>query len=232
MIREIVLDTETTGLDPRRGHRLVEIGCVELINHFPSGKTWHEYINPQRDMPEEAYNIHGISSAFLADKPLFRDLADGFLEFIQDATLIIHNATFDVGFLNHELEQVRRPTIGFEAVIDTLAMARRKHPGSPSSLDALCKRYRIDNSSRTKHGALLDSELLAEVYIELIGGQQARMDLAGQEQQAGDGPHAPREALPPRPRPLGSRLSEAEVQAHQAFIDTLGEHAIWRKGGA
>ena len=174
MIREIVLDTETTGLSPQGGDRLVEIGCVELINHIPTGKTFHVYINPQRPMPEEAFRVHGLGDEFLADKPAFRDVADDFLAFIGEATLVIHNAPFDMGFLNHQLEIVGRAKLS-NAVIDTVMVARQKHPGARVSLDALCKHYGIDNSRRTLHGALLDSEILAEVYLELIGGKQVRI---------------------------------------------------------
>ena len=176
-MREVVLDTETTGTSPKLGHRIVEIGCVELRNHVPTGDVWHYYINPQRDMPREAFAIHGLSEEFLSNKPLFADLADDFLNFIAEAKLIIHNAAFDIGFLNAELERIKKPAIGWGNVVDTLALAREVHPGAGNSLDALCKRYRIDNSARSKHGALLDSELLAEVYLELIGGSQTDLQL-------------------------------------------------------
>ena len=225
-MREIVLDTETTGLDPASGHRVVEIGCVELVNNIPSGTTWHHYFNPERDMPLAAYEIHGLSTEFLATKPLFADLADDFLKFVEGAKLVIHNASFDMGFLNAELELLKRPPITMDKVIDTLAIARRKHPGSPNSLDALCKRYRIDNSARTKHGALLDSELLAEVYVELTGRRQAKLELTalarGQTQETGGeiGSFT-------RPEPLPPRLSEAEAEAHDQFVAKLGCEAIW-----
>ena len=172
MQREIVLDTETTGLDPKKGDRLIEIGCVELINRIPTGREYHVYINPQRDVPAEAERVHGLSTAFLADKPLFKDVHRDFLEFIGDDQLVIHNANFDIGFLNMELDRVGKPAIGFDRVVDTLRLAQRKHPAGPNSLDALCKRYGIDNSQRVKHGALMDSLLLAEVYIELLGERQ------------------------------------------------------------
>jgi len=225
-MREIVLDTETTGLDPASGHRVVEIGCVELINNIPSGSTWHHYFNPERDMPLAAYEIHGLSTEFLATKPLFADLADDFLKFVEGAKLVIHNASFDMGFLNAELDLLKRPPITMDKVIDTLAIARRKHPGSPNSLDALCKRYRIDNSARTKHGALLDSELLAEVYVELTGRRQAKLELTalarGRTQETG-GERGSFE----RPEPLAPRLSEAEAEAHDQFVAKLGREAIW-----
>ncbi|MEL6423242.1 MAG: DNA polymerase III subunit epsilon, partial [Pseudomonadota bacterium] len=177
-MREIVFDTETTGLDPKTGDRVVEIGCVELRDHFPTGNTYHQYINPERDMPDDAFRIHGLSTAFLSDKPVFADIAAAFLEFIDDAILIAHNANFDINFLNHELGNLDLPVLGQDRVVDTLALARRKHPGGSNSLDALCRRYGIDNSSRTLHGALLDSEILAEVYLEMIGGHQAALNLA------------------------------------------------------
>ena len=167
-MREIVLDTETTGLNPKTGDRVVEIGCVELMHHLPTGNSYHVYINPERDMPEGAFNVHGLSEEFLRDKPLFRDIADEFLEFIADSPLVIHNAPFDMGFLNWEMKAAGRAHITKNEIIDSLIMARKKFAGASSSLDALCRRFRIDNSNRTKHGALLDSELLAEVYLELI----------------------------------------------------------------
>ena len=229
-MREIVLDTETTGLDPQQGHRLVEIGCVELVNHFPTGRTWHEYFNPGRDMPEDAFRVHGISTEFLADKPIFETLADAFLDFIGDATLIIHNAPFDMKFLNFELKLVRRPQLSMDRVIDTLVMARQKFPGGQNNLDALCRRFGIDNSNRTLHGALLDSELLAEVYIELIGGRQPDMLLepemaAPQAQQKSQ----VQSVVTERPCPLPPRLTEEERQAHAQFVAELGADALWLK---
>ena len=228
-MREIVLDTETTGLDPKTGDRVVEIGCVELLNYIPSGETWHEYFNPERDMPQAAFDVHGLSSEFLSDKPLFAELADGFVEFISGARLIIHNASFDIGFLNAELERVGKPPIGMDQVLDTLAVARRKHPGAQNSLDALCRRYAIDNSSRVKHGALLDCELLAEVYVELMGQRQARLELGvnktGDAQTVSTGPAVKFE----RSRPLPSRLAPDEIAAHDEMIGTLGEDAVWRR---
>src|SRR5690606_19514629 len=177
IMREIVLDTETTGLDPYSGHRLVEIGCVELKNHVPTGEFYHVYINPERDVPEGAFNVHGLSEEFLRDHPLFKDVVDDFLNFIGDDPLVIHNAKFDMKFLNAELEWLERDPIPYSQAIDTLAMARKKFPGSPATLDALCKRFDVDNSSRHKHGALIDSELLAAVYLELIGGKQPGLSL-------------------------------------------------------
>jgi len=226
-MREIVLDTETTGLDPKQGHRIIEIGCIELVNYVPSGREFHQFINPERDVPEDAQQVHGITNEFLADKPVFSEVADLFLEFVADSTLIIHNASFDVGFLNHELTQVPRDPILFDRVVDTLALARRKHPAGPNNLDALCKRYRIDLSERTKHGALLDSELLARVYMELIGGTQAALGL---EEDVAQNPalHTGTDIrVRARPNPLPSRLSVEERQAHRSFIEDLGAPAIW-----
>ncbi len=226
-MREIVLDTETTGLEAFQGDRLVEIGCVELVNRIPSGQTFHCYINPERDMPEAAFNVHGLSEEFLKDKPLFAEIADDLLAYLGDAPLVIHNAAFDIGFLNAELERAGRPLIGRDRMVDTLLLARRKHPGGPNRLDDLCARYGIDNSRRTKHGALLDAELLAEVYLELIGARQAQLGLveSGTTVMAAAG-----QAVAPRtrPAPLPSRLSEADRAAHRAFIASLGEKAIWR----
>ncbi|GLK81571.1 DNA polymerase III subunit epsilon [Methylopila turkensis] len=224
-MREIVLDTETTGLDPLRGDRIVEIGCVELLNRIPTGSHCHIYINPERDMPEEAFRVHGLSSEFLADKPVFADVVDEFLAFIDEDALVIHNAAFDVGFLNAELKRVGKPEIGNYRVIDTLALARRKNAGGSNSLDALCQRYGIDNSRRTKHGALLDSEILAEVYLELLGGRQASLGLSPLD---GRGMGA-REKLAPRPTPLAPRLSAKDVEEHLAFIATFGSEPIWRE---
>src|SRR6201996_5997426 len=208
-MREIVLDTETTGLDPLRGDRLVEIGCVEIFNRMPTGQTFHVYINPERDMPKEAFDVHGLSSEFLADKPVFTGVVDGFLEFIGDAPLVIHNASFDIGFINAELDRIKRPAISRERLVDTLLLARRKHPGVSNRLDDLCSRYAIDNSRRTKHGALLDSELLAEVYIDLIGARQSQLILAAESHDIrvagiGDMPRRQREV------PLAPRLTCAD----------------------
>ena len=225
-MREIVLDTETTGLKPADGHRVVELGCVELLNRIPTGATFHVYLNPDRDMPAEAFAVHGLSSDFLKDKPRFAEVADDFIAFIADAPIVAHNASFDHGFLCHELKLISRPGISFERVVDTLMLARRKHAAGPYSLDALCARYGIDNSRRTKHGALLDAEILAEVYLELIGGRQATLGLADDielPESSIDGAIVVRT----RPEPLEPRVSEAEREAHRAFIATLGENAIW-----
>ena len=225
-MREIVLDTETTGLKPADGHRVVELGCVELLNRIPTGATFHVYLNPGRDMPVEAFAVHGLSSDFLKDKPRFAEVADDFIAFIADAPIVAHNASFDHGFLCHELKLISRPGIPFERVVDTLMLARRKHAAGPYSLDALCARYGIDNSRRTKHGALLDAEILAEVYLELIGGRQATLGLADDielPESSIDGAIVVRA----RPEPLKLRVSEAEREAHRAFIATLGENAIW-----
>jgi DNA polymerase-3 subunit epsilon len=224
-MREIVLDTETTGLDPLQGHRLVEIGCVELINRIPSGQTFHRYLNPERDMPAEAHAIHGLSGQFLADKELFAEIADEFLEFIGEAPLIIHNASFDIAFINAELDRIARAPVGRERLIDTLLLARRKNPGGPNRLDDLCARYGIDNSRRTKHGALLDAELLAEVYIELIDARQARLVLnETRERTVSIAQSSPRLE---RPAPLRPRVSEEDHAAHAKFVATLGEAPLW-----
>ncbi|MFD1341203.1 DNA polymerase III subunit epsilon [Litorisediminicola beolgyonensis] len=228
-MREIVLDTETTGFEPETGDRLVEIGAVELWNHVATGNTYHQYINPERSMPEEAFKVHGLGDEFLRDKPLFRDVADAFLEFIGDAKLVIHNAAFDMKFLNAELGWVRRPLIPMDRAIDTVAMARKKFPGSPASLDALCRRFGIDNSARTLHGALLDSEILAEVYLELIGGKQP--DFALSQTVRSEGPDVAEDWRPmPRPTPLPPRITDMEKAAHAAFVEKLGDAALWKRG--
>jgi DNA polymerase-3 subunit epsilon len=227
-MREIVLDTETTGLDPAQGHRLVEVGCVELLNRIPTGSTFHAYLNPEREVPAEAFAIHGLSSEFLRGHKRFIEIADDFLAFIGDAPLVIHNAAFDHGFLNAELKRVERMLIARERLVDTLLLARRKHPAGPNRLDDLCARYGIDNSRRTKHGALLDAEILAEVYLELIGGRQAQLGLA----EKVDGPAVTVggvAVLRTRPAPLAPRLSEADRVAHREFVATLGEDALWKK---
>lgn len=226
MNREIVLDTETTGLSPQQGDRLVEIGCVELINHIPSGRHYHVYINPQRSMPEEAFRVHGLSDEFLADKPLFSAVADDFRNFIGDAQLVIHNAPFDMGFLNAELEKAGKPRLT-NPVLDTVMLAREKHPGARVSLDALCKHYGIDNSRRTLHGALLDSEILAEVYLELLGGKQVSLALIAETQVSGAAGLATRIPVAPRPVPLRPRLTDAEAAAHAALVAKMGGEAIW-----
>jgi DNA polymerase-3 subunit epsilon len=224
-MREIVLDTETTGLDPYQGHRIVEIGCVELVNRIPSGATYHVYLNPERDMPPEAEAVHGLSQVFLADKQLFAEIADDFISFVGDAKLVIHNAGFDLAFLNAELDRIKRPVLVRERAIDTLTLARRRHPGGPNKLDDLCARYGIDNSRRTKHGALLDAELLAEVYAELAGGRQARLGLVKETTAAAA---IAASAARIRPAPLPPQLSKAECDAHRKFIGSLGAGAVWR----
>ncbi len=225
-MREIVLDTETTGLDPYQGHRLVEIGCVELVNRIPSGQTFHRYLNPQRDMPAEAFAVHGLSADFLKDKPLFTEVAQELIEFVGDAPLVIHNAAFDIGFINAELERAGHPSIPRDRLVDTLLLARRKYPGGQNRLDDLCGRFGIDNSHRTKHGALLDAELLAEVYLELIEARQAQLGLAAATAPAvrNVGTTVARQ----RPTPLMPRITPAEREAHRAFVETLGPNAIWR----
>jgi DNA polymerase-3 subunit epsilon len=225
-MREIVIDTETTGLDPNQGDRLVEIGCIELVNRFPTGKTFHCYFNPERDMPEQAQAIHGLTVEFLKDKPLFVHKVDELIAFLGDAQLIAHNAMFDHGFINAELERAGRAGVSRERMIDTLLIARRKHPGGANRLDDLCQRYGVDNSRRTKHGALLDAELLAEVYVELIGARQAQLILS----QAKTAVQATGEAivLRERPAPLAARLTEAARAAHRRFVASLGATAIWR----
>lgn len=227
MTREIVLDTETTGLSPRDGHRIVEIGAVELINHMPSGETFHVYLDPQRDMPREAEAVHGLSAAFLKGKSLFGDKADEFLTFIADSTLVIHNASFDMTFINAELNAVGKPAIAMTQVIDTLAIAKQKFPMASNSLDALCKRFGIDLSKRTKHGALLDSELLADVYLELIGGRQTALGLAATGQQKKTSFAPTQHSARARPAPLQSRLSQEERAAHAALVKILGEKTLW-----
>ncbi len=229
-MREIVLDTETTGFEPGEGDRIVEIGAVELWNHLPTGQIYHQYINPERSMPASAFEVHGLGDEFLADKPVFRDIAQAFVEFVGDAKLVIHNASFDMKFLNAELGWLKRPAIPMARAVDTLAIARKKFPGSPASLDALCRRFGVDNSGREKHGALLDSELLAEVYLELVGGRQPDFALAvsieGQSTESGEA-WRPR----PRPKPLPAQITEAEQSAHADFVAQLGDDAVWKKFG-
>ena len=224
-MREIILDTETTGLDPGQGHRLVEIGCVELLNSVPTGKTFHKYLNPLRDMPEEAFRVHGLSLEFLSDKPLFADIVGGFTDFIGDARLVIHNAEFDMRFINAELARIEKPVISMERVLDTLMLARRKHPGMPNSLDALCNRYHIDNSRRTKHGALLDAEILAEVYIELTGGHQKAFALGRADTPALKKNTSPVVGRQERLLPL---LTRAEAEAHLQFTEEMGQKSVWQ----
>lgn len=227
-MREIVLDTETTGFEPDEGDRIVEIGAVELLNHMPTGKTYHQYINPQRAMPEGAFAVHGLGDDFLHDKPVFGDIAQAFLDFVGDAKLVIHNAAFDMKFLNAELGWLKRPALPTDQAIDTLMLARRKFPGSPASLDALCRRFGIDNSARTLHGALLDSEILAEVYLELIGGRQPDFAL-GTTQSATPGQPGTDWQPRPRPVPLTSKLTVEESAAHAIFVVKLGDGALWSK---
>jgi DNA polymerase-3 subunit epsilon len=243
-MREIVLDTETTGFDPEQGDRLVEIGAIELVNHMPTGRTYHQYVNPGRGMPQSAFEVHGIGpdlldppraatpgEVTLRDKPVFASVGQAFLDFIGDAKLVIHNAAFDMKFLNAELGWASLGQVPWGQAIDTLDMARRKYPGSPASLDALCRRFGIDNTARTLHGALLDSEILAEVYLELIGGRQPGLVLSD---AAADQTTVPDETWRPQPRqrPLGPRLTQAEKDAHAAFVETLGADALWKTLGA
>jgi DNA polymerase-3 subunit epsilon len=223
-MREIVLDTETTGLDPATGDRIVELGAVEIVNHMPTGRTFHAYVNPQREVPEEAVGVHGLTAAFLADKPVFAEVAPAFAAFLDDARVVIHNAAFDIRFLNAELGWCGRPSIPWARALCTLELAKRRFPGANNTLDALCRRFGVDNSNRTKHGALLDSELLAEVYLELMGGRQPDLTLtvvaAGPVSGAAWSPG-------PRPRPLAPRITAAEAEAHAAFVAALGETPLW-----
>ncbi len=224
-MREIVLDTETTGLDPATGDRIVELGAVELFNHMPTGRTFHAYINPQRDVPAEAVAVHGLSAQFLADKPRFAEVAADFVAFLGEARLVIHNASFDMKFLNAEFGWAGLPGLAWARAVDTLEVARRRFPGSNHTLDALCRRFGIDNSGRQKHGALLDSELLAEVYLELMGGRQPDFGLSVVA-TAGD-PAIVAWVAPARPRPLPPRLTAAEAEAHARFVAELGPTAVW-----
>jgi len=226
-MREIVFDTETTGLNANGGDRLVELGCVELHNHIATGRTFHTHVNPERAVPADAVAIHGHDDAFLSDKPIFAAIVDAFLDFVGDSPLVAHNAAFDRGFINMELRRTERPEFADERFLDTLVLARRRHPAGPNSLDALCARYRIDNSARTKHGALLDAEILAEVYVELLGGRQADLGLAVEAGTAALAVSGM--ATAQRPAPLLSRLSEADAAAHQAFVKDLGKKALWLK---
>jgi DNA polymerase-3 subunit epsilon len=227
-MREIILDTETTGLNPAEGHRLVEIGCLEIVNQIATGAVYHVLINPERDVPDDAYRIHGHSTAFLADKPAFATIAPEFLAFIGGDRLVIHNAEFDMRFINAELAKIGHDPIPSARVVDTLALARRKHPGAPASLDALCDRYRIDRSRRIKHGALLDAEILVEVYGELLGGRQRSLVFSANERAIrAAGTLAVERRL--RSAPLPALLTEAESSAHAGHIKTLGEASIWRR---
>jgi len=224
-MREIVFDTETTGLDPLAGDRLVEIGCIELFNRFPTGKTFHGYFNPERDMPESALKIHGLTIDFLKNQPLFARRVGELIDFLGDAQLVAHNAMFDLAFLNAELERAGYQAVGRDRMVDTLLIARRKHPGAPNRLDDLCNRYAVDNSRRTKHGALLDAELLAEVYVELIGARQAQFILSQAPAIVATGQII---AVRERPMPLPSLLTADAQAAHRRFIASLGENAVWR----
>jgi DNA polymerase III subunit epsilon len=227
-MREIIFDTETTGLSPLAGDRLVEIGCIEMENMFTTGRVFHAYVNPERTMPVEAFNVHGLSGDFLSDKPVFKEVADELHAFLAGARLVAHNASFDMGFINAEFERVRKPPISMDMVVDTVQLARRKFPGAKVSLDALCDRFGIDRSRRSKHGALLDAEFLAEVYSELLGGKQTTFGLdsvrsaartdAGGDLKVGE-----------RPAPLVPLLTGAEIEAHRGFVDTLGEKALWNR---
>lgn len=227
-MREIVLDTETTGLEPAQGHRIIEIGCLELKNRTPTGGRYHAYINPERDVPEESQRITNLSTEFLRDKPLFKDVADGFLEFIGDSPLVIHNAEFDLKFLNAELSRLSKPAIAPQRAVDTMLMARRRFPGAAASLDALCRRFDIslDDRKEKGHGALLDAELLAEVYLELSGGRQPGLELVAAAAQASERLVALK-PVTPRPTPLAPRLSAEELARHEAAIASLGPQAIW-----
>ncbi|MSP44034.1 MAG: DNA polymerase III subunit epsilon [Alphaproteobacteria bacterium] len=231
-MREIVLDTETTGLDPRTD-RIIEIGCIELVNYVPTGEIFHTYLNPKREVAAEAFNVHGISEEFLSDKPLFGEIAVAFSNFIGDSQLVIHNAAFDLGFLNSEFDRIGFGKLPPGRAIDTLLIARRKFPGAQNSLDGLCRRYNIDISDRELHGALKDSHLLAAVYLELAGGAQAGLALddaaAGRQIAARGGMPGPIGARPARPAPLPSLLMETENVAHEAFIAALGGHTIWKR---
>lgn len=230
-MREIVLDTETTGFNPNTGDRIVEIGAVELKNLMPTGRTYHQYINPQRDMPQDAFEVHGLSTEFLSDKPVFAKIAREFVDFIgDDARLVIHNAAFDMKFLNAELGWANEKSIPWARAVDTLDIARRRYPGAQNSLDALCRRFGVDNSGREKHGALLNSELLAEVYLELMGGRQPDFALsivAATEDRAENTGWVP----PPRPTPNRARLTDAERTRHDEFLANLGAAPLWREAG-
>lgn len=243
-MREIVLDTETTGFDPESGDRIVEIGCIELIGHLPTERTYHQYINPERNMPDEAFGVHGIGPDILEppraakpgevtvlDKPKFAEVGQAFLDFVGDSKLVIHNASFDMKFLNAELKWMGLATLPMDQAIDTLAIARRKFPGAPASLDALCRRFGVDNSSREKHGALLDSEILAEVYLELIGGRQPDFGLATETQTPNSDERVETQRTRTRPSPLSKLITDEEAEKHAEFVETLGENAVWKKLG-
>jgi DNA polymerase III subunit epsilon len=224
-MREIVLDTETTGLDPADGHRIVEIGAVELVNHIPTGRVFHQYVNPERPMPREALAVHGLDDVFLRDKPVFASVAEALLAFLAEAPLVIHNAGFDIAFLNAEFGRLGRPVLSLARAVNTVEIAKRRFPGAQISLDALCKRFGIDCTARTLHGALLDSQLLAEVYLELLGGRQQGLGLA--VATGGSAVSASAWTVPPRPRALAPRLTDSERAAHAAFIAEFGDTALW-----
>lgn len=229
-MREIIFDTETTGFDPSTGDRVVEIGCVEMINQVLTGEIFHVYINPERDMPQSAFDVHGLSSEFLSDKPKFIDIAEDFIKFVgSDSQLVAHNASFDMKFINAELAFLSCPAYPTSRVVDTLMLARRKYPMGPNSLDALCSRYNIDNSKREKHGALLDAELLADVYIELLGGKQRGLDLSMDGSAAQSSRLGTRKPAKTRPNKLPIRLTNSDVKEHKAFIESLGEDTVWHK---
>ena len=229
-MREIVLDTETTGLDPYDGHRIVEIGAVELFNHVPTGNVYHQYINPVRKMPEQAFAVHGLSDEFLSDKPKFADIASEFLDFIGSEKLIIHNASFDMKFINYELSKIKRGEVSYDRVVDTLAIARKKFPGSPASLDSLCRRFKIDNSARVMHGALLDSQILAEVYLELIGGKQPDFMLGVSSVSLKNKESTQTKKITNvRSEQLKPRLTLDEQKNHKALIKQLGDESMWSK---
>jgi DNA polymerase III subunit epsilon len=242
-MREIVLDTETTGLDPAEGDRIVEIGAVELVNHLPTGRTWHQYINPERGMPRSAFEVHGIGhdileppgppvqgGVTLRDKPVFSRIGRAFLDFVGDAQLVIHNAAFDMKFLNAELDRAGLPGLPATRATDTLMIARTRFPGSPASLDALCRRFGIDNSMREKHGALLDSEILAEVYLELVGGRQPDLVLStASDPRTPGAPEGTTWRPRPRPMPLPARITPAEAEAHAAMVAAMGDKALWKQ---
>ena len=228
-MREISLDTETTGLNPKSGHRIVEIGCVEMINHIATDQYFHVYINPERDMPEEAFKVHGLSEEFLSSKPKFKEVAQGFLDFIGDSPLVIHNAAFDMGFLNWELENLGKPALDMSRSIDTVQIARKKFPGAQANLDALCRRFGIDNSSRELHGALLDAQLLADVYLELMGGRQTGLGLGTDEEEnvateADDSIEV--EKRQRREARVFAPTAE-ELAAHEAFLENISD-PIWK----
>ncbi|MBY8976418.1 DNA polymerase III subunit epsilon [Rhodobacteraceae bacterium NNCM2] len=229
-MREIVLDTETTGLRAEEGHRIVEIGAVELVNLLPTGRVYHQYINPERSMPKEAFDVHGLGDEFLRNQPVFAKIVDAFLDFIgEDSKLVIHNAEFDMRMINAELKWLNRPAIPMSRSIDTIQIARKKFPGAQANLDALCRRFNIDNTAREKHGALLDSELLAEVYLELLGGRQRGLTLEVSETEEEETTTVHAKATRQRPQPLAPRLTEEEREAHAAFVATLKE-PLWTRG--